>query len=141
MHILTLGLNHTTAPVAVREKLALPDHAVNQALGHLVDGYGMHEAAILSTCNRSEIYIASDRSEALAAARRYLSEVRGVDVDQLSSHFYELSDAVVELIGPGGEITLDLSGLICIGAGGAAQGGGPLGGGSGKGSARGPPAG
>ncbi len=93
MHILTLGLNHTTAPVAVREKLALPDHAVNQALGHLVDGYGMNEAAILSTCNRSEIYVASDHCEALAAARRYLSDVHGVDFDQLSSHFYELSDA------------------------------------------------
>ena len=101
MHILTLGLNHTTAPVAIREKLALPDSAVTQALGQLVNGYGMHEAAILSTCNRSEIYVASDRSEALNEARRYLSEVQGVDVSQFQPHFYELSDgdAVRHLFG------------------------------------------
>ena len=93
MHILTLGLNHTTAPVAVREKLALPEEEVSQALGQLVNGYGLHEAAILSTCNRSEIYVASDQSGALSATRRYLAEVQGVDVDQFRPHFYELTDA------------------------------------------------
>ena len=93
MHILTLGLNHTTAPVAIREKLALPEGDLSQALGQLVSGYGLHEAAILSTCNRSEIYVASDRSEALSDTRRYLAEVQGVDVSQYQPHFYELTDA------------------------------------------------
>ena len=93
MHILTLGLNHVTAPVAVREKLALPDRAQQRALVQLVEQYGFHEAAILSTCNRSEIYTASDRVSALDGARRYLSEEQGVEVAELRPHFYELSDA------------------------------------------------
>ncbi len=92
-HILTLGLNHTTAPVEIREKLALPETAQHRALVQLVENYGLHEAAILSTCNRSEIYAASDDARALEGARRFLSEVQGIEVHHFKPHFYELSDA------------------------------------------------
>ena len=55
MQILTLGLNHHTAPVEVRERLAFPENDQPQALTRLLEEYGLSEAAILSTCNRSEL--------------------------------------------------------------------------------------
>ena len=90
MHILTLGLNHRTAPVEIREKLAFAESSRPQALTRLVEGYGLGEAAILSTCNRSEIYAAGDDATALERVWRFLAETRDVDVSGLSSCFYEL---------------------------------------------------
>ena len=92
MHILTLGLNHRTAPVQLREKLAFPESSLQTALPRLTGEYGLAEAAILSTCNRSEIYVASDGENGMMEARRFLNEVHGVDVAQLQPHFYELSN-------------------------------------------------
>ena len=93
MHILTLGLNHRTAPVEIREKLAFPEGDQPSALGRLVHDYGLHEAAILSTCNRSELYLAADGDGGLDEARRFLAENQGIDVQTLDSHFYQLSDS------------------------------------------------
>jgi len=53
--ILILGVSHRTTPVALRERLAFPEAALPTALGHLKAVPGVHEAAILSTCNRVEI--------------------------------------------------------------------------------------
>ena len=60
MRILTLGLNHHTAPVEIRERLAFPEDDQPSALARLIRDYGLSEAAILSTCNRSELYLAAD---------------------------------------------------------------------------------
>ncbi len=55
MQLYTVGINHTTAPIAIREKVAFdPDHLREALLGLI--GHKVSEAAILSTCNRSEIY-------------------------------------------------------------------------------------
>ncbi len=54
--IYTLGLNHTTAPVRMRERLAFGPDQLPTALGELIRVPGVHEAAILSTCNRTEVY-------------------------------------------------------------------------------------
>ena len=56
MAILTLGLNHNTAPVAIRERLAFPAERLRPALGELMRLPEVEEAAILSTCNRTEFY-------------------------------------------------------------------------------------
>jgi glutamyl-tRNA reductase len=56
MAIITLGLNHNTAPVSIRERLAFPTEYVGQALRNLIRLPGFEEAAILSTCNRTEFY-------------------------------------------------------------------------------------
>ncbi len=53
---MTLGLNHNTAPVAIRERLAFPAERLRPALGELVRLPEIEEAAILSTCNRTEFY-------------------------------------------------------------------------------------
>ncbi|MBS1223720.1 MAG: glutamyl-tRNA reductase [Proteobacteria bacterium] len=56
MSLLALGLNHRTAPVGVRERVAFAPDRVGNALRDLLDRGGAHEAAILSTCNRTELY-------------------------------------------------------------------------------------
>ena len=92
MHILTLGLNYKTAPVEVREKLAFLETAQQNALKQLVNGYGLHEAAILSTCNRSEIYMVGEQVDAVQGAQRFLAEVQGINMQVLEPHFYQLND-------------------------------------------------
>jgi len=56
MTILTLGLNHNSAPVSIRERLVFPAERLREALGELVRLPEVQEAAILSTCNRTEVY-------------------------------------------------------------------------------------
>ncbi len=62
MKILCIGLNHETAPVAVREKLALDNSARSQVLRWLLERTGIQEAIILSTCNRVEFYLVVEES-------------------------------------------------------------------------------
>ena len=66
MQLLAVGLNHTTAPVSLREKVAFPADQLGQAVAAACAWFGKsgempqaREAAILSTCNRTEIYAAS----------------------------------------------------------------------------------
>jgi glutamyl-tRNA reductase len=54
--LFTLGINHRTAPVQVRERLAVNEVQLGEALDSLHSGVRVPEAAILSTCNRTEIY-------------------------------------------------------------------------------------
>lgn len=56
MPLLALGLNHQTAPVGVRERVAFAPDRLDAALRNLLDQGSVHEAAILSTCNRTELY-------------------------------------------------------------------------------------
>ncbi|MEO7063133.1 MAG: glutamyl-tRNA reductase [Dokdonella sp.] len=56
MALIALGLNHLTAPVALRERVAFPVDATSPALVELLAEPGVREAAILSTCNRTELY-------------------------------------------------------------------------------------
>ena len=93
VRILTLGLNHRTAPVEIRERLAFSENDQPSALTRLVRDYELSEAAILSTCNRSELYIAADGDSGLNEAQRFLAENQGIDVAALGSHFYQLSDS------------------------------------------------
>lgn len=94
MHILLLGLNHQTASIALRERLALNEQAIRSALarlacGHLPAPFG--ELVILSTCNRTELYVASGH-HAFAELEAFLSEVSGVSVDVFQRHVYRLAD-------------------------------------------------
>jgi len=56
MHVLSIGLNHTTAPVAVRERAAVAADHLEDALADIAKQGDIEEAAILSTCNRTEVY-------------------------------------------------------------------------------------
>jgi glutamyl-tRNA reductase len=55
--LLVLGISHKTAPVAVRERLSVTDPQVERMLGALGESEHVHEAAVLSTCNRTEVYV------------------------------------------------------------------------------------
>ncbi|MFW6341933.1 MAG: glutamyl-tRNA reductase, partial [Halothiobacillaceae bacterium] len=56
MSLIALGLNHKTAPVDVRERIAFGPERIRGALMGLVRDCGAREAAIVSTCNRTEFY-------------------------------------------------------------------------------------
>lgn len=60
MSLLVLGLNHTTAPVDIRERVVFEPARLQHALAGLTALSGIHEAAIVSTCNRTEIYCSLD---------------------------------------------------------------------------------
>lgn len=91
MHIVCLGLSHHSAPVAVRERVALDDAGRAALLRALVDGPGAAaaEAVVLATCNRTELYAAGGDAEALRhAAGRALAAVAGVPAGDLAAHLY-----------------------------------------------------
>jgi glutamyl-tRNA reductase len=63
MQLYTFGINHQTAPIDIREKVAFPPEGLGEALRELADLPTVYEAAILSTCNRTEIYCRTDAPE------------------------------------------------------------------------------
>lgn len=95
MHIIALGLNHTTASIALREKLSLGEDAVRSALSRLSCGgsaSALAELVILSTCNRTELYAVSSQP-AFAELETFLSDVCGVPVSDFRPHLYRYRDA------------------------------------------------
>jgi len=94
MHIIALGLNHTTASIALREKLSLGEDAVRSALSRLSCGgsaSALAELVILSTCNRTELYAVSSQ-QAFAELEIFLSDVCGVPADDFRLHLYRYRD-------------------------------------------------
>jgi glutamyl-tRNA reductase len=92
MNFIAIGLNHRTAPVEVRERMAFPRAALGEATCSLLGAAPLHEAAILSTCNRVEIYgLTSDLARASAAVRRFLHEHHKL-TENIASHLYEFRD-------------------------------------------------
>lgn len=87
MSLLTVGLNHNTAPLAVRERVAFPPGQSDEALTRLAELPDVREGAILSTCNRTEIY-ALAQGETDTHLRRWVCEQRGLDATALAPHFY-----------------------------------------------------
>jgi glutamyl-tRNA reductase len=75
MQIICLGISHRNAPVGLREKFAVPEGELGAAANDLAHVPGVHEALILSTCNRVEWYVAAEEtSVALSAVRGFLAE-------------------------------------------------------------------
>lgn len=93
MNFLLVGVNHKTAPVHIRERLAFGDDEIASALLHLVDREAITEALIVSTCNRVEI-LASGNEVAASRDRmlEYLGAARGIDRPALEEHVYTRVD-------------------------------------------------
>ena len=88
MNLLLVGTSHRRAPVEVRERVAVDPDAAAEIASRLADG---GEAVCLSTCNRTEIYLAApDSGDADQRATRALSELAGVEPSQLEPHLYRL---------------------------------------------------
>ncbi|WP_426357004.1 glutamyl-tRNA reductase [Pseudocolwellia sp. HL-MZ19] len=62
MSIVAVGINHKTAPVSVREKISFNPDALSTALQSMLDTVKCKEAVILSTCNRTELYLVQDEA-------------------------------------------------------------------------------
>ena len=92
MAIVVVGLNHTTAPVAVRERLAFSDATLAEALAHFRPPE-VQELVILSTCNRVEMYLqTSDVDVSMASAVGFMAACHAVPPTQFTPHLYQLSD-------------------------------------------------
>ena len=87
--LLLIGVSHRTAPVAVRERLAVVPEQMDAAVRALAGLPTIREAALLSTCNRVEVYAASpDPAAALAELRRDLAARAGTSEAELAPHLY-----------------------------------------------------
>ncbi len=92
MNLLVIGLNHRSAPVEVRERMAFPRANLGEATSQLLGATGLHEAAILSTCNRVEIYgLAAPAPETSERVRRYLHAHHRL-TESVDAHLYEHRD-------------------------------------------------
>lgn len=99
MKLLVLGLNHKTAPVDIRERLAFGPDIIAGALRDLTGCDGVLEGVILSTCNRTELYCAvQDGAE--ETLRHWLSGFHGIEHERVDPFLYAHADrdAVVHLL-------------------------------------------
>jgi glutamyl-tRNA reductase len=94
MHVFLLGVSHRTAPVELRERLDFSSRDLGAAVEALATRPSAAESVVLSTCNRSEIYVASsDPARAREDLVQFLSEYHGVSADAFSPHLFALGDA------------------------------------------------
>lgn len=93
MSVLVLGLNHKSAPVGLLERLAVPSERLPKALASLVARDHVLEAAVLSTCNRVEVYAHVTRYHGgMADLRDFLVEYNGVPPEDFAEHCYDYHD-------------------------------------------------
>jgi glutamyl-tRNA reductase len=94
MHIISLGLNHTSAPIHLRERLAFDEEQIRASLARLACGQissSLSELIILSTCNRIEIYAASNQL-VFAELEAFLLDARAVSAQELHPFLYRRHD-------------------------------------------------
>ncbi len=85
MALFTLGINHHTAPLSVREQVAFHAEKLQQALADLTRAKAVHEAAILSTCNRTELYFSTDTPDVATA---WLAEYHRISRHEIEPYLY-----------------------------------------------------
>jgi glutamyl-tRNA reductase len=94
VELVAFGLSHRTAPLEIRERLAIPQDALAHTLTELVRAPAVREVMVLSTCNRTEVYAVVDRG---VAAERLLASTlsarRGAPMDRIEPHLYHYAGA------------------------------------------------
>ncbi len=88
MHLVAIGLNHKTAPVEVRERLAVSEGNLPIALETLIARHCVSECCILSTCNRTEIYAIISRREDEDRLVGFMSDHHGIPAAGFHDHIY-----------------------------------------------------
>lgn len=101
MEIVVVGINHKTAPIEVREKLAFGEHQIKEALAHLKCYPGVEEGLIISTCNRVEVYcVVRQVATGFQEIRKFLAN-HGADLPNdvvgKALYFYSGPDAIRHL--------------------------------------------
>ena len=92
MTLLVVGLNHHSAPLDVREKVALPEDSIASALTDLRRATALEQSVIVSTCNRLEIYAATGGSYRAGGITAWLCGYHGLDARELDGHLFTLRD-------------------------------------------------
>jgi glutamyl-tRNA reductase len=93
MELACLGLNHRTAPVEVRERFAVGTPKLGEAAREIADLPGLCEGVVVSTCNRTEFYIAANDAESgLQALEKALADRHALEPDA-TAHFYRYTRA------------------------------------------------
>jgi len=91
MELIVIGLNHKTAPIEIRERLAFPEDRIENALNQVKSLPSLKENMILSTCNRVEIYAAVRETEkAIVYLRDFLSQYHGFPLKEFEKNLYSL---------------------------------------------------
>ena len=100
MHLLTLGLNHQTAPLALRERVAFVPEEIGGTIARMRERLSdtsrgrLTEAAIVSTCNRTELYCAVEQPQAAGPALAdFVAEEKRLDTDEFRRSAYLLPQA------------------------------------------------
>lgn len=86
MQLTAIGLNHQTAPLSIREKLAFAAASLPDAVRGLVESEAAKEAVILSTCNRTELYCVGDTERVI----EWLAEYHNLPADEIRPYLYTL---------------------------------------------------
>jgi glutamyl-tRNA reductase len=92
LNLVLLGINHNTAPIEVRERLAIPAGRLADATRTLLHQPGIHEGLILSTCNRVELLTLQEVDTGATDLPRFLHEYFSVPTATLMPHLYEFRE-------------------------------------------------
>jgi len=87
MHLIAFGINHRTAPVAIRERAAFAPEQLQSALNDITTHGGADEAAILSTCNRTEVYCRLDENDGRQTVK-WFCDFHRLPANELQPHLY-----------------------------------------------------
>ncbi|XP_073053100.1 glutamyl-tRNA reductase 1, chloroplastic-like [Primulina eburnea] len=128
--IVVIGLSIHTAPVEMREKLAIPEAEWPRAIGELCSLNHIEEAAVLSTCNRMEIYVlALSRHRGIKEVTEWMSKTSGVPVSEIcqhrfllydkdaTQHIFEVSSGLDSLVLGEGQILAQVKQVVKVGQG------------------------
>lgn len=91
MTLLAVGINYNTAPITIRERVAFPAEMLASALQSLLTHQEIHEAAILSTCNRTEFYCHS-RSDDQTALVEWIAKQKNLNPGEFTPYLYQHKD-------------------------------------------------
>jgi len=97
MTLLVLGINHTSASLEFREQVVFAPETTTMALQRLTEDMGIAEAAILSTCNRTEIYLAGSCHHIGRHILQWVADYHQLDIDTLADrHYYYHGEGALE---------------------------------------------
>ncbi len=88
MHVAVIGLNHQTAPIELRERFRIAETDLPAALANLDQLDGIAECLILSTCNRTEVYLCAPTRAADAVVTQWFGEYFQLSADTYQHHLY-----------------------------------------------------
>ncbi len=95
MVVIVVGLNHRTVPLDVLERMTVSSAQLPKALDDLLSRSQVAEAVVLSTCHRTEVYLAAERFHpAVSDVRNFLSALAFLPPEEFAGHLYEYHDEV-----------------------------------------------